>query len=76
MTNYSSSSPALTNVVFTANAATASSESGGTGGGIFNLDDSNPILTDVTFHANTSAGSGGGMSNENNSGPTLKSVTF
>ena len=62
----SSSSPTLTNIIFSTNSATQ-------GGGMYNGYGS-PTLTNVTFSGN-SAYYGGGMFNCS-SGPTLTNVTF
>jgi hypothetical protein len=62
MANRTSSSPALTNVVFASNTATEA------GGGMANRT-SNPALVNLTFSGNT-ARYGGGMHNEHSS-PTL-----
>ncbi len=61
-----SSSPILTNVIFSDNVASF-------GGGMYNLY-SNPTLNNITFN-NNSAGYGGGMDNYA-SNPTLSNVTF
>jgi hypothetical protein len=45
------------------------------GGGMFNNNSSNPVLTNVTFSSNQAAMSGGGMQN-NSSNPVLTNVTF
>jgi len=67
MINFSSS-PTLTNVIFSSNFAFA-------GGGMFNNFGS-PILINVTFKGNSvTDGSGGGIYNYNSS-PTLTNVTF
>jgi Right handed beta helix region len=72
-----SSSPSLTNVVFSANSTKVA------GGGMYNVS-SSPSLINVTFLANTAnfgisnnifGGTGGGMSNTNSS-PSLINVTF
>jgi hypothetical protein len=62
------SSPTLTNVIFSGNAAQA-------GGGMFN-ENSSPILTNVIFSGNAVTVSGGGMANFNGSNPNLINVTF
>ena len=64
-----SGSPTLTNIIFSNNIAQF-------GGGMYNIENSNPSLTDVTFSNNYAYISAGGMSNRNNSSPTLTSVTF
>jgi hypothetical protein len=64
----SSSSPTLTNIIFSSNSAYDS------GGGMYNYSSSNPTLINVTFSGN-SAYEGGGMAN-NSSSPTLTNVTF
>jgi hypothetical protein len=66
-------SPTLNNLVFSGNTAGKGAAYYG-GGGMFNIARSNPILTHVTFIANT-AGGGGGMYNDHSS-PTLNDVTF
>ncbi len=45
------------------------------GGGMVNMDDSNPTVTNCTFTGN-SADSGGGMYNQNESSPTVTNCTF
>jgi hypothetical protein len=68
-----SSSPMLANLVFRENEAVKDSYGGGGyGGGLYN--EGNPILTDVTFHANLGS-LGGGMSSFAGN-PTLQNVTF
>lgn len=62
-----SSSPSLTNIIFSGNLASS-------GGGIYNLT-SDPVLADVTFTGNY-AGNGGGIANNEHSSPTLTNVTF
>ncbi len=67
------SSPSLTNVTFDGNSATEKE-----GGGMRNINNSNPILMDVVFSNNramATSGSGGGMNNSN-SNPILTRVTF
>jgi hypothetical protein len=66
-------SPTLNNLIFSGNTAGKGAAYYG-GGGMFNIYSSNPILTNVTFIANT-AGGGGGMYNHE-SNPTLNNVTF
>jgi hypothetical protein len=69
MYNYRSS-PRLTNVLL-------SSNRGRLGGGMYNIRDSSPTLTNVTFSGNFAwAGRGGGMRNYWGSSPTLVNVTF
>ncbi len=68
MHNYSSS-PTLTNLIFSNNSAINE------GGGMNNHFGS-PTLTDVTFSGNTSEGSGGGMNNRDANNPTLMNVLF
>lgn len=46
------------------------------GGGMFNRDNSNPILENVTFSNNSTDGGGGGISNWIDSNPILMNVTF
>jgi predicted outer membrane repeat protein len=58
----------LTDVVFSGNTAVDY------GGGMYNEDGSNPVLTNVMFD-NNSAGSGSGVFNAGSS-PTLLGVTF
>ena len=70
MYNYSSS-PTLTDLIFSGNSA-----GNGNGGGIYNDTNSSPILTNITFNGNSAAGSGGGMLNNASSNPTLTNVTF
>jgi len=62
-----SSSPTLSNLIFSGNSAY--------GGGGMDNDYSNPTLTNVTFSGN-SATFGGGMLNTSNSSPMLTNVTF
>lgn len=62
------SSPTLTNIIFTNNAANAS------GGGMYNRT-GNPKLTNVVFQGNL-ASTGGGMYNHYNSSPELTNVIF
>ena len=62
------SSPTLSNVTFSGNAANR-------GGGMFNHNGSNPTLTNVTFSGNA-ATYGGGLYNQVGSDPTLTNVTF
>jgi len=66
-------SPTLNNLIFSGNTAGKGTAYYG-GGGMFNIRSSNPILTHVTFVANT-AGGGGGMYNDH-SDPILNDVTF
>jgi len=66
------SSPILTNVIFSGNSTVSGS---GRGGGMYNNVNSNPILTQVSFFAN-SANDGGGMYNNLQSSPSLTNVTF
>jgi hypothetical protein len=68
MYNYGSS-PTVTNVIFSGNAASLD------GGGMYNDNASNPTVTNVTFSGN-SALYGGGMYNNGNSNPTVSNVTF
>ena len=67
-----SGSPTLNNLIITGNNST--DLSGGSGAGMYNIENSNPILTNVTF-SNNAAASGAGMYSENSS-PVLSSVTF
>ena len=46
------------------------------GGGMFNRDNSYPILENVTFTNNSTDGGGGGILNWNDSSPTLTNLTF
>jgi hypothetical protein len=62
------SSPTLSNVIFSGNAALQ-------GGGMYNHYLGNPTLTNVTFIGND-AGDGGGMFNNFISSPSLTNVTF
>jgi len=64
------SSPTLTNCTFTENSAEAS------GGGMYNLGNSNPSVTNCTFSGNTAVTYGGGMHNSNNASPTMTNCTF
>ena len=65
----SSSSPTITNIIFSGNIA----DSGG--GGMSNYN-SSPILRDIIFHGNISYNVGGGMYNIYYTSPTLINVTF
>jgi len=67
-----SSNPTLSGTTFfTGNVAQDS------GGGIYNSNHSNPVLTDIQISGNISNGSGGaGMYNQLQSAPTLNSVSF
>ena len=65
--NYASS-PALANVTFDGNSASA-------GGGMDNTGGSSPILTGCTFSRNTAGDEGGGMHNDGSS-PILTGCTF
>jgi len=67
----SGGSPTLANLVIIGNFV----NNDGFGGGMANLNNSSPTLTNVTFTGNK-AGSGGGMHNQNSSNPTLINVTF
>ncbi|MCC5943028.1 MAG: T9SS type A sorting domain-containing protein [Balneolaceae bacterium] len=69
MCNFASSSPTLTNVIFSGNSADSQ------GGGMYNDFNSSPTLINVTFSGNTSS-SGGGIANIQGSSPTLANVTF
>ena len=64
-----SSSPTVTNCIFTDNSATDY------GGGMCNIDSSNPTVTDCNFSDNTATNSGGGMYNES-SNPTVTNCIF
>ncbi|MDR1908719.1 MAG: hypothetical protein LBQ35_02260, partial [Spirochaetaceae bacterium] len=66
------SSPVLTNGTITGNSASGS----GGGGGMYNYDNSSPVLNNVTISNNTSTGNGGGMYNYDNSSPVLTDVTI
>lgn len=63
-----SSSPTLSNVVFSNNSASF-------GGGMENIAKSSPTLTNVTFSGNFATNEGGGIDNDFSS-PTLTNVTF
>jgi hypothetical protein len=63
------SSPTLSNLVFTGNFAETM------GAGMFNKSSSSPTLTNVTFSSNESGSTGGGMRNSNSS-PALLNVLF
>jgi len=67
-------SPTLNNLVFSGNTAGKGKASYG-GGAMYISFASNPILTHVTFIANT-AGGGAGMYNDRGSNPVLNDVTF
>lgn len=69
MTNYSSSSPTLTDVTFSGNIASRNA------GGMGNHTNSNPILKHVAFQGNTAGDYGGGMGNYQSS-PALTDVEF
>jgi hypothetical protein len=68
MFNYGCS-PTLVNVTFTLNRANF-------GGGMYNDNDSEPLLTAVTFAANDGGAQGGGMANFFLSSPSLTDVVF
>ena len=65
----SSSSPTLTNLIFSSNSAI------NVCGGMFNSS-SSPTLTNVIFSNNSATYAGGGMYNYASSSPTLTNVTF
>jgi predicted outer membrane repeat protein len=67
-----SSTPTLTNVVFSGNSAFTTGS--GYGGGMYNYQSSS-TLTNVTFSGNSAYG-GGGMSNQSSSNSILTNVTF
>lgn len=67
-----SSSPAISNTIISGNSAIAG---GGAGGGIYNLSNSFPVLTNVTISGNT-ASYGGGILNNNGSLSFLTNVTI
>ena len=67
-----SSSPAISNTIISGNSAVAG---GGAGGGIYNLSNSFPVLTNVTISGNT-ASYGGGILNNNGSLSFLTNVTI
>lgn len=69
-----SGSPTLSNLVFSGNTAGKGAAYYG-GGGMYISFSSNPILTHVTFVANT-AGGGAGMYNDRGSNPVLNDVVF
>ncbi|MFL7795041.1 MAG: hypothetical protein AB8I69_23075, partial [Anaerolineae bacterium] len=74
MLNYSDfgdnwADPTVRHVVFSANRTT------GWGGGMYNANDADPVLVDVTFVGN-SAYYGGGMANQYGSTPRLNGATF
>ncbi len=64
-----STSPTVTDCIFTGNAATLR------GGGMYNTTLSSPTVADCVFSGNTAA-VGGGMRNESNSSPTVTNCTF
>ena len=68
------SSPVLTRVRFTQNFA--QDDSYGDGGGMYNLDWCDPILTDVIFVYNHAGHHGGGMYNSQATYPVLRRVLF
>jgi hypothetical protein len=75
MYNYNSSSPTLTNLIFSGNSSYTA------GGGMINHSSSSPLLTNVTFSSNSQtyawgSNGGGGMYNVFSSSPTLTNVTF
>jgi len=70
-----SSSPVLTEVIFTGNYTQTSISGTYYGGGVYNRNNSNPYLRDVTFTGNDSV-IGGGMCNNLNSNPSLYQITF
>ena len=65
----SSSSPNLSNVIFTGNSAII-------GGGIYNNYQSSPVISNVVFSWNNATNDGGGVYNANQSSPLLSNVTF
>jgi predicted outer membrane repeat protein len=67
-------SPTLNNIVFQGNTA-GKGAAYYCGGGMLNIHSSYPVLTNVSFIANT-AGGGAGMCNAYNSSPRLTHVTF
>jgi hypothetical protein len=71
----SSSSPTITNCVFSENLAPDLVLGGGGGGGMYNSK-SIPIVANCIFSKNSSAGSGGGMSNWWDADPTIINCTF
>jgi len=64
-----SSSPTLTNLIFSGNSAEY-------GGGMINCVSSSPVLTNVIFSGNSTVNGGGGMANNGSSSPALSNVTF
>jgi hypothetical protein len=62
-------STTLTNCTFISNSAEQ-------GGGMYNIDDSNPSLTNCTFSGNSATVVAGGMFNGNDSSPILNGCTF
>jgi hypothetical protein len=75
MYNYNSSSPTLTNIIFSGNSTYTA------GGGMINHTSSSPVLTNVTFSSNSQtyawgSNGGGGMYDVFSSSPTLTNVTF
>ena len=69
-----SGSPTLNNLIFSGNTAGKGAAYYG-GGGMYLSFSSNPVLTHVSFFANT-AGSSGGMFNDRGSNPVLNEVVF
>ncbi|MEM6319281.1 MAG: choice-of-anchor Q domain-containing protein [Bacteroidota bacterium] len=69
ISNASSSSPVVTNILFSANSATLN------GGAVLNDDNCSPIFTNIRFSANTAV-VGGAVYNITSSSPTLTNVSF
>ena len=63
--------PTVSHVVFSGNYGGFAG-----GGGMANMNQADPVLTDVTFVGNGTGDSGGGLSSDFNSYPTLIDVTF
>ena len=68
------SSPTLSHCTFSENSAVQASSGGG---GVYNVNDSSPILTDCSFENDRARlGFGGALANVGNSRPKLSNVTF
>ncbi len=72
------SSPIVKDCIFSENIANTNSSDNGIryGGGMYNEDFSNPIITNCTFLKNEAGALGGGICNRNSSNPILMNCTF